>query len=95
MSPASQFQSANADIPAQTLWRAQVSASYEVDLFGRVSDSIKASNADADRSSAVFRSLMLALQPARTVAGTDGPAMFGRTIRSGRTERMEFSVYRL
>ncbi len=26
--------------PAQTLWRAEASASYEVDLFGRVSDSI-------------------------------------------------------
>jgi outer membrane protein, multidrug efflux system len=62
LSPASQFLPANGNVPAQTLWRAQASASYEVDLFGRVSDSVKAANADTEQSEALFRSVQLALQ---------------------------------
>jgi outer membrane protein, multidrug efflux system len=61
-SPASQFEGPNVSVPSQTLWRAQASASYEVDLFGRVSDSVKASNADAQQSEALFRSVQLTLQ---------------------------------
>jgi multidrug efflux system outer membrane protein len=62
LSPASQLLPANANVPSQTLWRAQASASYEVDLFGRVSDSVKAANADTEQSEALFRSVQLALQ---------------------------------
>ncbi|MDR5775392.1 MULTISPECIES: efflux transporter outer membrane subunit [unclassified Caballeronia] len=61
-SPASQFLPADANVPAQTLWRAQASALYEVDLFGRVSDSVKAANADTQQGEALFRSVQLALQ---------------------------------
>ena len=50
------------EIPTETVWRAQASASYEVDLFGRVSDSVKASAAQAEQSEALFRSVRLALQ---------------------------------
>ncbi len=41
LSPASQFQPSNGNVPSQTLWRAQASASYEVDLFGRVSNLVQ------------------------------------------------------
>jgi multidrug efflux system outer membrane protein len=61
-SPASQFLPPNANVPAQTLWRAQASVSYEVDLFGRVSNTVQAANADTQQSEALFRSVQLALQ---------------------------------
>ncbi|MGF6774011.1 multidrug efflux system outer membrane protein [Paraburkholderia sp. GAS199] len=61
-SPASQFLSDDQDVSRQTLWRAQATASYEVDLFGRVSDSVQASNANTAHSEALFRSVRLALQ---------------------------------
>ena len=61
-SPASQFLSDDANGPFQTFWRAQVGASYEADLFGRVSDSVAASKADAQQSEALYRSVLLALQ---------------------------------
>jgi multidrug efflux system outer membrane protein len=61
-SPASQFLPDDQDVSRQTLWRAQVTASYEVDLFGRVSDSVQASNANTAQSEALFRSMQLALQ---------------------------------
>ncbi|MEZ2351051.1 efflux transporter outer membrane subunit [Caballeronia sp. RCC_10] len=61
-SPASQFLPPDGNVPAQTLWRAQASVSYEVDLFGRVSDSVQAANADTEQSQALFRSVQLALQ---------------------------------
>nr|WKF56726.1 Multidrug/solvent efflux pump outer membrane protein MepC [Paraburkholderia busanensis] len=61
-SPASQFLPDNANGPLQTFWRAQAGVSYEADLFGRVSDEVKASTADAEQSEATFRSVMLALQ---------------------------------
>lgn len=50
------------DVPATTIWRGLLTASYEVDLFGRVSDSINAARSDFEASAAAFRSLMLALQ---------------------------------
>nr|WP_307261040.1 efflux transporter outer membrane subunit [Paraburkholderia graminis] len=62
LSPASQFLSDDAKVANQTLWRAQVTASYEADLFGRVSDNVSASRSDEARSEALFRSVQLALQ---------------------------------
>ena len=61
-SPASQFEPDGVDVPAQTLWRAQATASYEADLFGRVSDAVKASRAESEKSEALLRSVQLALQ---------------------------------
>lgn len=46
----------------QTLWRAQVGASYEVDLFGRVAAGVDAATADAQQSAALYESVKLALQ---------------------------------
>lgn len=62
MPPLGQTLSGNNQVSAQTLWRAQVTAAYEVDLFGRVSTSIHAAQADAERTGAVFQSVLLALQ---------------------------------
>jgi multidrug efflux system outer membrane protein len=62
VSAASLFQPDGTDVPQQTFWRAQASASYEVDLFGRVASTVDASQADTQRSEALFRSVMLALQ---------------------------------
>jgi multidrug efflux system outer membrane protein len=62
LSPASQFLPDNTEVPDQTLWRAQVAASYEADLFGRVSDNVSASRSDEAQSEALFRSVQLALQ---------------------------------
>jgi outer membrane protein, multidrug efflux system len=61
-SPASQSLADDAQVPGQTLWRAQAAASYEVDLFGRVGSGIHAAQADAGRSVALFHSVLLALQ---------------------------------
>ncbi|GAB2881639.1 efflux transporter outer membrane subunit [Paraburkholderia jirisanensis] len=49
-------------VPEQTIWRAQASASYEVDLFGRVDSNYDAAKADAQQSEALQRSVLLALQ---------------------------------
>ncbi|NBB09688.1 efflux transporter outer membrane subunit [Pseudomonas sp. SLFW] len=62
LSPASQFQSDSAHVPTQTLWRAQATASYEPDLFGRVSESVNAAVADQAQQEALFHSVQLALQ---------------------------------
>jgi multidrug efflux system outer membrane protein len=62
VTPASLLQPDGIDVPSQTLWRAQATASYEVDLFGRVSDSVKAASADSQQSEALLRSVQLALQ---------------------------------
>jgi len=61
-SPASQGLPDDADSSASTLWRAQVGASYEADLFGRVSATVAAAQAGAERSEALFHSVRLALQ---------------------------------
>ncbi|HKA42767.1 MAG TPA: efflux transporter outer membrane subunit [Burkholderiales bacterium] len=50
------------DPPATTTWRGLLTASYEVDLFGRVADSINAARGDYEASEASFRSVTLALQ---------------------------------
>lgn len=61
-SPASQGLSDNASPSASTQWRAQASAAYEADLFGRVANSVDAATADAQQSEALYRSILLALQ---------------------------------
>ncbi|MGC3963063.1 MAG: efflux transporter outer membrane subunit [Rhodocyclaceae bacterium] len=45
-----------------TLWRAQVGIAYEVNLFGRVANSVSAARADTEQSEALFESVRLALQ---------------------------------
>ena len=45
-----------------TAWRGLVTASYEVDLFGRISDSVAAARSDYAASEATYRSALLALQ---------------------------------
>ena len=45
-----------------TAWRALVTVSYEVDLFGRVSDTVDATRSDYESNIATFRSVILALQ---------------------------------
>lgn len=45
-----------------TTYRAPLSFSYEVDLFGRLSDSSRAARLDADGQEAAYRSVLLALQ---------------------------------
>ncbi|WDZ98378.1 efflux transporter outer membrane subunit [Herbaspirillum sp. WKF16] len=62
VSPASQSLPNDAEIQPQTLWRAQATASYELDLFGRASANVHAAAADQEQSDALFRSLQLALQ---------------------------------
>ena len=62
VSAASLFEPDGTNVPQQTFWRAQASASYEVDLFGRVASTVDAARADTERSEALFRSVMLALQ---------------------------------
>jgi multidrug efflux system outer membrane protein len=55
-------QSTTGDGSVSTYWRAQTRVAYEVDLFDRVSDSVKAVTADTQRKEALYQSLMLALQ---------------------------------
>lgn len=46
----------------QTLWRAQASVAYEVDLFGRVASEVTAAQADASRSRALAHQMLLLVQ---------------------------------
>jgi multidrug efflux system outer membrane protein len=62
VSPASQGLPENAYLPPRTIWRAQTTVSYEAPLFGRVSDNVAATRADAQQQEALFRSVQLALQ---------------------------------
>jgi multidrug efflux system outer membrane protein len=48
--------------PAETTWRGLVTASYEVDLFGRISNNISAARSDYEGIRAAFISVQLALQ---------------------------------
>ncbi|WP_304003534.1 efflux transporter outer membrane subunit [Methyloversatilis discipulorum] len=61
-SPAAQGLDDSADGRALTLWRAQATVAYEVDLFGRVAAGVDAASATAQQREALFRSLQLALQ---------------------------------
>jgi outer membrane protein, multidrug efflux system len=45
-----------------TAWQGKLTASYEVDLFGRVANNVSAAQADAAASEATYRSVLLALQ---------------------------------
>jgi multidrug efflux system outer membrane protein len=54
--------SQDADNAPQTFWRAQLSASYEADLFGRVAAGAQAALADAQQSAALYESVRLAMQ---------------------------------
>ncbi|MFY9458882.1 MAG: TolC family protein, partial [Aquabacterium commune] len=61
-SAAEQGLSADQNIAPSSLWRAGLSASYEVDLFQRVANSVQAAEADALASQANHRSVLLSLQ---------------------------------
>jgi multidrug efflux system outer membrane protein len=50
------------DIPPFTVWRGQLTAAWEVDLFGRISDSVAAARSDADAADALYGATMLAVQ---------------------------------
>jgi multidrug efflux system outer membrane protein len=49
-------------VSPQTSYSARLTASYEVDLFGRVSSSVSAARGDAASAEASFRSVLLSLQ---------------------------------
>jgi multidrug efflux system outer membrane protein len=49
-------------VSPQTIYQANLTASYEVDLFGRVSSNVSAAQADAAASEATYRSVLLSLQ---------------------------------
>ncbi len=51
-----------AEVPASNIFSAGLSASYEIDLFGRVANNVRATRADADATQATWRSVLLALQ---------------------------------
>jgi multidrug efflux system outer membrane protein len=50
------------NVASSSQYQARLSASYEVDLFGRVTDSISAARADAAASDATYQSILLSLQ---------------------------------
>lgn len=62
LSPASQLLSDDANGSTQTLWRAQATASYEVDLFGKVDSQVNTALANQAQNEALYRSVLLALQ---------------------------------
>ncbi len=53
---------ASTDIAPQTTYNANLTASYEVDLFGRVSSNVAAARGDALQVEANYRSVLLSLQ---------------------------------
>ena len=53
---------AGTDVTPFTVWRGLLGVSYEVDLFGRISDNIKAVRSDYEASEATFYSVQLTLQ---------------------------------
>ena len=55
-------QPTDAPLTPRTSYRANLSASYEVDLFGRVSSNVTAALADTASSEAHYRSVLLSLQ---------------------------------
>lgn len=61
-SPVSQGLAPDANMPTSTTYRAQLGASYELDLFGRVASTVDAANADTQKNEALFQSVQLALQ---------------------------------
>jgi outer membrane protein, multidrug efflux system len=61
-SAASQGLPDGTDTQTRTVWRAPLTASYEVDLFGRVASSVAAAQNDLAASEAGYGSVLLALQ---------------------------------
>jgi multidrug efflux system outer membrane protein len=62
LAPLQAGQAPDAMMAPQTSYRASLSASYEVDLFGRVSSNMAAARGDAAASEANYRSVLLSLQ---------------------------------
>lgn len=60
--PAQQGLPAGTAMSTATVWQAGLGASYELDLFRRVANSVNAAQADAAASEASYRSVLLALQ---------------------------------
>jgi multidrug efflux system outer membrane protein len=50
------------NIPAYTAWRAQLTAAWEVDLFGRIRDNVAAARSDAEAAAAQYGGVLLAVQ---------------------------------
>ncbi|MCP2010633.1 efflux transporter outer membrane subunit [Duganella violaceipulchra] len=61
-SPLSLGQPQGTHVPAGNLFQANLTASYEVDLFGRVSSNVAATRNDAAQVEATYRSVLLSLQ---------------------------------
>jgi multidrug efflux system outer membrane protein len=53
---------AGTPVPPTTIYQANLTASYEVDLFGRVSSNVSAARSDAAAVEATYRSVLLSLQ---------------------------------
>lgn len=60
--PAQQGLASDTRVPPATVWNAGLGASYEVDLFQRVANSVNAAEADAQATEATYRSVLLTLQ---------------------------------
>lgn len=81
-------------------WQGGLNASYEVDLFGQVSQRIDAASADALASAATHRAIMLALQAdvAQTyfrLRATDAEQLFLQETVQLRTENVRISSQRV
>lgn len=74
-------------IAPATAWQGKLTASYEVDLFGRIANNVSAFKADAAANEATYRSVLLALQADVTqtyfrLRTTDGElALLNETVR--------------
>ena len=62
LSPLEARQGEGTAVAPVTSYRASLSASYEVDLFGRVSSNVAAARSDAGAAEATYRSVLLSLQ---------------------------------
>jgi multidrug efflux system outer membrane protein len=62
LSPLAQGFPDGTPVPTFPVYQANLTASYEVDLFGRVSSNVAAARADAAGSEASYRSVLLSLQ---------------------------------
>ena len=62
LSPLEARQGEGTAVAPLTSYRASLSASYEVDLFGRVSSNVAAARSDAGAAEATYRSVLLSLQ---------------------------------
>ncbi|WP_397453125.1 efflux transporter outer membrane subunit [Pseudomonas sp. NA-150] len=61
-SPLTQGLPSGTPVAPQTIYQANLTASYEVDLFGRVASNVSATESDAAASEATYRSVLLSLQ---------------------------------